>query len=178
MADLCPQIDFRQDTIQSSTTREHVPERRLTAWQGDPNVGPFCYSGKTMTRQDWSPLVERVRNKLAQPNILDRYYDCCLINYYPGDHRSGMRYHQDPDQGVHWTYDTCVVSIGATRGFCFRDMEGTVHSFTVSHGDVTHMFRDCQEKFAHTVKKATHHQDAAPRISLVFKQSLGITATA
>ena len=83
-----------------------------------------------------------------------------------------MRYHADPDQGTLWDYDTTVVSVGATRRFAFRDNQlGTVHSFWVMDGDVTHMFGNCQATFQHTVKKAESKTEAASRASLVFKKS-------
>ena len=185
---------------------------RLTAWQGDEGVGPFAYSEKNMPRDDWSPVVKTIRDRLANGNNNNNtggsigsssfattktnntdykilfgdgcgyYYDCCLLNLYP-DERSGMRYHSDPDQGRLWDYATTVVSVGATRRFSFRSTAGVSnagaavgndekepivqktkkkamsqmkpqpHSFVVMHGDATHMFGDCQERFQHAVKK-------------------------
>lgn len=182
---LLEEVDFRVDEIQTQSNR-FVLERRQTAWQGDHGVSPFEYSGKSMPRDDWSPLVRGVRNDVyVQTGI---YYDCCLLNHYP-DGSSGMRYHSDPDQGTLWGYDTAVVSVGATRRFCFRPIDSDssssvkansqssrptgsppVHSFYVLHGDVAHMFHDCQARFQHTVKKADRKDEKVPRASLVFKK--------
>lgn len=168
VADFVNQVEFRADTIRTASN-QLVVERRQTAWQGDAHVGPFLYSGKAMPRRDWSPAVAAMRDELARRTEI--VYDCCLLNYYPtGD--SGMRYHIDPDQGRLWDFDTAVVSIGATRRFALRSMDGraTPHSFYVLHGDVTHMFGRCQAEYQHAVKKAEH--DQASRVSLVFKKTM------
>lgn len=169
------QVPFRVDTIRTSSN-QIVTERRLTAWQGDETVGPFLYAGKSMPRESWSPLVERIRTQLREE--LHCFYDCCLLNLYP-DGQSAMRYHIDPDQGTLWDYDTAVVSVGATRRFSFRSVPGikTVsnnhppHSFYVFHGDVVRMFDDCQVRFQHSVKKADNTRELCARSSLVFKQT-------
>ncbi|VEU36835.1 unnamed protein product [Pseudo-nitzschia multistriata] len=183
------QVDFKAETIQT-TSKRAVVERRQTAWQGDEHVAPFEYSGKSMERVPWSPVVASVRDRLCQET--SHYYDGCLLNLYP-DGGSGMRYHIDPDQGVYWGFETVVVSIGATRRFGFRSLAGNnnadgppsknnisekgtkspkPHTFVLMDGDVTEMVRDCQERFQHTVKTAEFKGETAPRVSLVFKKTL------
>ncbi|KAG7370803.1 2(OG)-Fe(II) oxygenase superfamily protein [Nitzschia inconspicua] len=171
------QVDFQSDIIKTTSTNRIVQERRQTAWQGDEKVAAFSYSGKSMPRKQWSPLVETIRDCLYQQT--SQYYDGCLLNLYP-DGESGMRYHIDPDQGSMWGYETAVVSIGATRKFAFRsnNPSGTAktnnkpHAFVLFNGDVTEMFGDCQERFQHTVKTADSRGEKAPRVSLVFKKTL------
>jgi alkylated DNA repair dioxygenase AlkB len=190
---LVAEVDFRADTIQTAATGRSVRERRYTAWQGDDGIAAFAYSGKSMARADWTASVRAVRDRLYQTDGRRQYYDGCLVNYYPNG-ESAMRYHRDPDQGTLWDYDTAVVSIGSPRPFSFRrkrcpsDGGGDndngdgptapehqeveeIHNFVVFHGDVTHMFADCQARFEHTVKKAGVPD--SPRISLVFKRSFG-----
>lgn len=172
------QVDFRTETIQTKSKRP-VAERRQTAWQGDDDVPPFEYSGKSMERMPWSAVVATVRDLLHDET--SHYYDGCLLNLYP-DGGSGMRYHIDPEQGVVWDYETAVVSIGATRRFAFRSIDGTngakgtnnakPHSFVLMDGDVTEMVRDCQDRFQHTLKTAEFKGESAPRVSLVFKKTL------
>jgi alkylated DNA repair dioxygenase AlkB len=191
---LVAEVDFRADTIQTAATGRSVRERRYTAWQGDDGIAAFAYSGKSMARADWTASVRAVRDRLYhQTDGRRQYYDGCLVNYYPNG-ESAMRYHRDPDQGTLWDYDTAVVSIGSPRPFSFRrkrcpsfgggdndnghgptalehqEVE-EIHNFVVFHGDVTHMFADCQARFEHTVKKAGVPD--SPRISLVFKRSFG-----
>ena len=48
-------------------------------------------------------------------------FDGCLANLY-ADASVHIRYHSDPDQGLLWRNETCVVSAGATRIFAFRDL--------------------------------------------------------
>lgn len=169
---LLDQVDFQVDDIKT-TSNKLVPERRETAWEGDENVAPFQYSGKSMPRRSWSPLVKAVRDCLYHQT--GTYYDGCLLNHYP-DGGSGMRYHIDPDQGTLWDYATTVVSVGATRKFAFRelapqDASYKPHVFTLLQGDCTEMFGNCQERFQHTVRTAEVAEEAAARASLVFKKT-------
>lgn len=106
---LVDQVNFRVDAIRTKS-KQVVKERRQTAWQGDDHVAPFTYSGKSMSRDPWSPLVFNVRHLLKAET--GQYYDGCLLNLYP-DGGSGMRYHTDPDQGTIWAYETVVVSVGS-----------------------------------------------------------------
>lgn len=175
------EVDFRMDEIRTTGSQKVVKERRQTAWEGDENVAPFSYSGKSMPRSDWSPTVRKLRDRLQATT--GEYYDGCLLNLYP-DGQSGMRYHIDPDQGTVWDYDTAVVSVGSTRRFAFREISNNTsehgagssmqqpHNFVVMHGDVTHMFGDCQNRFQHAVKNADDKQETSQRVSLVFKRSL------
>lgn len=178
LTQLIAEVDFQLDEIRTKSNRT-VPERRKTAWQGDDGVADFAYSGKSMSRREWSPVVETVRNRLHTAS--QEYYDCCLLNLYP-DGESGMRYHIDPDQGTLWDYATTVVSVGSTRRFAFRsipahrpqgsqDPHPTPHTFHVLHGDATFMFGNCQTLYQHTVKKAEVKGDGTPRASLVFKRT-------
>ena len=173
------QVDFKVEEIRTQTNKI-VKERRQTAWQGDDEVSPFEYSGKSMQRQPWSPIVRAIRDQLTEQT--GEYYEGCLLNLYP-DGGSGMRYHIDPDQGKLWGVETAVVSVGATRRFSFRRIPGLdsnrdiiaearPHSFYVMHSDVTEMFGDCQEKFQHMVKTAESKDEKAARSSLVFKKVL------
>ncbi|KAI2496203.1 hypothetical protein MHU86_18298 [Fragilaria crotonensis] len=182
LENLISQVNYQVDAIQTSSNLV-VQERRKTAWEGDDGVAPFAYSGKSMVRNPWSPLVKASRDRLM--DVSGIYYDGCLLNLYP-DGGSGMRYHSDPDQGVLWDYETAVVSLGATRRFSFRhntaSMEGASssssqqqqrpHTFVLMHGDVVEMFGDCQSKFQHTVRTADEKNEEAARASLVFKRTL------
>ena len=89
---------------------------------------------------------------------------------------------------------TSVVSVGATRQFVFRGIDDAAKraTFRLRHGDVMHMFGDCQKAWQHSVVRArpgrglitqhggdgdgtaeasSDHSESA-RISLVFKRSL------
>ena len=185
------EVDFNIERVRTKSNTI-VEERRRTAWEGDTHVHPFEYSGKSMTRKDWSPSVRRVRDELSKRTGV--YYDCCLLNLYP-DGESAMRFHSDPDQGILWEYETAVVSVGATRRFAFRDIpsssknhhhhnnnsvgnggnasSSTPHVFTLMSGDVTEMINDCQQRYQHTVKTADDKKEKSARISFVFKKSIG-----
>lgn len=173
LAKIVSQVDFSAEEIRTSSNKV-VRERRQTAWEGEGGVPGFAYSGKVMKTKPFSPVVRSVRDTLNEK--MGSYYDCCLLNLYP-DGDSGMRYHIDPDQGVAWGFDTCVVSVGATRRFAFREIPGKSaakqsqpHNFVVMDGDVTHMFDKCQFEFQHTVKTSEDKGEKASRSSLVFKQ--------
>jgi alkylated DNA repair dioxygenase AlkB len=173
---LVDEVKFKVERIRTKSNT-FVQERRQTAWEGDSHVAPFEYSGKSMKRENWSPIVQQVRDNLK--SLTGDYYDCCLLNLYP-DGGSGMRYHMDPDQGDLWDYETCVVSVGATRRFAFREVprtNGTTisspHIFVLMSGDVTEMFGECQQHYQHTVKTADNRDEAVARASIVFKKCLG-----
>lgn len=175
LENIIKQVDFCAEEIQTSSNQV-VRERRQTAWQGEADVPGFAYSGKIMETKSFSPVVRTVRDILNEK--MGSYYDCCLLNLYP-DGDSGMRYHIDPEQGLLWGFDTCVVSVGATRRFAFRNIPGKEtdiisqpHNFVVMDGDVTHMFNNCQSKFQHAVKTSENKGEKASRSSLVFKQCL------
>jgi len=175
LENIISQVDFSAEEIRTSSNQV-VRERRQTAWQGEGGVPGFAYSGKIMETKRFSPVVRTVRDILNEK--MGSYYDCCLLNLYP-DGDSGMRYHIDPDQNLRWGLDTCVVSVGATRRFAFRDIPGKKtasisqpHNFVVMDGDVTHMFDNCQSEFQHSVKTSEDKGENASRSSLVFKQCL------
>ena len=201
---LVAQVKFQVDTIRTTSTKRQVQERRETAWEGDEGVAPFAYSGKSMPRHPWSPLVKRIRDQLALTEQEDDdlvsvgagsthsgiYYDGCLLNHYP-DGGSAMRYHSDPDQGVLWSFETAVVSVGASRRVAFREntvagasttnsnpkapnLQQQPHNFVVMHGDAMVMVGDCQQRFQHTVKPADDKRERAARASLVFKRTLSL----
>lgn len=174
---LVEEVPFQIDAIRTTSTKQVVAERRETAWLGDEGVAPFSYSGKSMPRYSWTPLVEACRDTLAQGEEHPYKYDGCLLNHYP-DGGSAMRYHMDPDQGELWDFHTVVVSVGASRRVAFRSIPGDTnndkkpHTFVAMHGDVMVMVDDCQSRFQHTVKPADNKQERAARASLVFKQTL------
>lgn len=183
---LVDEVPFQVDTIRTTLTKQIVAERRETAWLGDEGVAPFAYSGKSMPRYSWSPLVKNIRDRLSRSEEHPYYYDGCLLNHYP-DGGSAMRYHADPDQGTLWDYATAVVSVGASRRVAFRSIPPTPsgseskdekkqqeqpHTFVAMHGDVMVMVDECQSQFQHAVKPAENKQEVAARASLVFKKTL------
>ena len=116
---------LRQVTIYSG--RKRVQERRPTAWQTAHDADlEFSYSGKTMrsrTGGGYSPSVAGVAKACERVATYDLgwpvNYDGVLLNLYP-DGNSGIKFHEDPDQGTVWAPTTCVASIGDTRKFCFK----------------------------------------------------------
>ena len=91
--------------------------------------------------------------------------------YADGD--AACKWHADPEHGSIWSLQQCVVSFGEVRRFNLKSIqtggakggssadkrarmdEGSgEHSFHVFNGDVIHMFRDCQDRFLHSVLKA------------------------
>ena len=61
---------------------------------------------------------------------------------------------------------------GPPRRFVFRAVgdPGHRYAYTVRAGDVVDMHGDCQARFQHALLPEKSAADAAPRISLVFKQ--------
>lgn len=124
---LISEVDLKRDTIQLTPSKSIV-ESRLTAWQGPK---PFYYSGKEMAAQPMTPRIATIRDKLFK--MTGVFYDCVLINLYE-DGKTGMRFHIDPDQGVYWSSNTVVVSVGDTREFCLREVVSSSSSSSVAAG--------------------------------------------
>jgi alkylated DNA repair dioxygenase AlkB len=187
---LADELTFRRDTISSGSAQpseQTVMEDRGTCWLSDAGHA-FTYSGKTMQAAGTAltPRVAKVRD--AVRGAIGRQYCSVLVNHYP-DGGSGMRFHADPGQGADggWGYSTAVVSVGETRLFIFRraDDPSVRLTYAIRHGDVLHMYGDCQEVWQHSVVRerpggnvegdVSQPGDAA-RISLVFKRSLVLEA--
>lgn len=104
-------------------------------------------------------------------------------------HDSGAWSGADPSgipARAQWETTTVVVCVGQTRKFNFRPMpgdgkssarggEGNQHTFSVSHGDLVWMRRDCQDAWQHSVSRAESaggsQEHSEPRISIVFKRA-------
>mmetsp|Transcript_21035 Transcript_21035/g.42328 ORF Transcript_21035/g.42328 Transcript_21035/m.42328 type:complete len:458 (+) Transcript_21035:48-1421(+) len=190
---LLDEVDFKTEQVELQGKK--LSERRQTAWQSSTNK-PFRYSGKVMSPSPFTPLVQEIRDRIFK--LTGVPYDCALLNLYP-DGTSGMRFHSDPDQGIHWSTNTAVVSVGDTRLFVMREMDdhSKRHQFYVTSGDVLIMHGDCQQRYQHSIRteepgvraagvaldgsssssssRSKHQRWSAalgPRISIVFKQSL------
>jgi alkylated DNA repair dioxygenase AlkB len=168
LAALQAEVALKRDEVKTASG-EVMPETRLTAWQSDFGDS-FRYSGKAMAAPPGglTPRVAAARDALEAK--FGVRYDSCLVNYYP-DGSSGMRFHSDP-QGAEWAPQTAVVSVGAPRRFVFRAVgdPATRCATTVRSGDVVIMGPGCQERFQHALLPEASADDAAPRISLVFKK--------
>ncbi|MEW5316236.1 MAG: hypothetical protein WDW38_007617 [Sanguina aurantia] len=166
--DFLDEVQLHRDTIYLDSGARAVEESRLTGWQSDIGA-TFIYSGKEMRPQQ----RHAVRDRLTE--LTGVCYDSVLINYYH-DGRCGMRFHSDPLYD-RWTPNTCVVSIGETRTFVFRETSdfSVRWQYPISNGDVVIMHGDCQDRFQHCIKVERDDRGAAemaPRVSLVFKQRI------
>ena len=104
-----------------------------------------------------------------------------MLNLYP-DGNCACKYHSDPDHGKLWYRDTVIVSVGETRRFNLRKIVSgkkvdrmqlpTPHSFHVRHGDVFHMYNNCQDEFQHCIMASEGKWNDGPRASIVFKKSI------
>mmetsp|Transcript_12593 Transcript_12593/g.41276 ORF Transcript_12593/g.41276 Transcript_12593/m.41276 type:complete len:1027 (-) Transcript_12593:628-3708(-) len=155
-----------------------VRERRHTAWVAESDVGAMAYSGKLM--RPIAPLPEpvaRLADSLAEALPKSPRYDCALLNLYP-DGGAACRYHVDPEHGTYWHRDQAVVSCGEPRRFAFRRLDDPTnedhrHVFHLFHGDVVHMFGDCQDTYQHAVFQADDHEtNSGQRLSFVMKHAL------
>lgn len=164
-------IKFRRDNIEIGRGDDKVirQERRGTAWLSkNPNL-TFEYSGKVMKPQKMPLCIEKIRIYIFENFNID--FDGILVNYYY-DNSSSMGYHSDPVDNK-WTNDFMVISIGITREFIFRekvDKENKI-KYNFEDGDMIYMFKDCQDKYEHCLKKGKKGEEGN-RISLVFKKSI------
>ncbi len=202
VAAIVEEVALRRDSILLGS--KSIEESRLTAWQGpkpfyysDKEMAPSVMTPRIAAIRD---QLEEITGVFYDCVLINLYEDGkTAMRYHIGAwssrgwgsgslirntltplslHTTHTKTNQqkDPDQGVHWTTNTAVVSIGDTREFCLRDMatKGAEehHRFWVAQADAVEMVGDCQERYQHCVKVCEEAADAGPRISLVYKQSL------
>jgi len=149
-------------------------ERRKTAWVAtDPGAAPAWRYGKQVDEMKPSAMSSAISDINQQ---LERHgYDCALVNLYPPNIKTGMKYHRDPDQNTLFTTTTSVVSLGAPAVFKLRGKEG-IFKVLCMHGDAIEMLDDCQELYEHMVEDRSglrgEEWGGGERVSIVFKRTV------
>jgi alkylated DNA repair dioxygenase AlkB len=101
-------------------------------------------------------------------------YDAIWMNWYR-DHRDSTSWHADRPADQAATAMVPVVSLGATRRFLIRPVDGGPSvAFTPAGGDVLIMHGRCQRDWRHSVPK--QQTQAGSRMSLNFNSSAQVRA--
>ena len=101
-------------------------------------------------------------------------YDGIWMNWYR-DHRDGTSWHADRPANTPQTAIVPVVSLGATRRFLIRPVDGgRSTSLTPAGGDAIVMRGRCQRDWRHSVPK--QRTPAAARMSLNFSSTAQVLA--
>jgi len=137
-------------------------ERRLTALYGD-DQNAYKYSGKSMQKMEWDPVLLAIRNFLY--DNYNAYYDTLLVNYYrDGNDSISMHWDKEikPDSSI------CSISLGASRYFDIHAKDGSEkHRIELHSGDLFIMGSGFHTYYKHGVpvqKKVTQ-----PRINLTYR---------
>lgn len=154
---------------------------RLTAWYGDPGAS-YRYSGIDNYPTPWTGDLEALRGRVASAVdavlILDRNMasfapwipNATLLNLY----RIGMDsvgFHSDNEAALGLNVANVVVasvSLGASRRFVLRKLDGTRFVFSLGHGDLFVMGPGVQVLCDHAIPK--DHDITDVRISVTFRR--------
>ena len=172
-------------------------ERRQTAWvTRDAALTPRWAYGNLAEKMAPTAMSGAIAS-LADQLDGGGGFDCALVNLYPPDQRTGMKWHSDPDQNTLFGVDTAVVSLGAPAFFKLRrrrpgapgekGSKGSkdsdeMYKVLCLHGDLITMTKDCQEVFEHAVEDRGGMREekwgGGGRVSVVFKKSLAAVVKA
>ena len=148
--------------IQQDTPRG--PEPRLTSWHADDGIS-YTYSGRTMTAQPLTPLLDVVRRSVEEAS--GARYNSVLLNRYRSGQDS-IGFHADDERGVGPTIAS--VSLGAERVFELRPNTrgGGARPIRIAlaHGSLLVMSGDTQRNWRHGIRKT---RKAGMRINLTFR---------
>lgn len=138
---------------------------RLTAWYGDA-AARYRYSGKIHEPLPWTPLLDEIRQRVAQD--VGQSLNAVLLNYYR-DGQDSMGWHSDAEPELGRDPLIASLNLGGTRRFDLRRVGSTriEHSLTLEHASLLVMRGPTQHHWQHQVAKTC--QACAPRLNLTFR---------
>ena len=139
-----------------------LPEPRLTSWHGDPGAS-YRYSGQTNEPLPWTPVLQRMRQRLAEIGVPS---NSVLANLYR-DGADHMGWHADDERGLGPVIAS--VSLGSARTMQFRPRpKGPVAlRIELLSGSLLVMAGATQRNVHHRIP-ATRTQ-VGPRVNLTFR---------
>ncbi len=92
----------------------------------------------------------------------------CLLNYYV-DGKSRMGFHSDQTDILYQGTGVVIISLGATRTLCFRNIEDQTvrHNYNLPSGSLLYMTREVQDEWQHAILKSDATEG---RISLTLRR--------
>lgn len=142
-----------------------IEQPRRIAFQGDPGV-VYRYSGDDYRAEAWHPLVEELRDRLAEE--FGETFNSALINLYR-DGADSMGWHADDEAELGANPTIASISLGEVRRFLLRQNEDRSRrcELNLRHGSLLLMDGDVQHAWQHQVPKTA--KPVGPRINLTFR---------
>lgn len=158
------QTPWRQETI-TLYGKTHL-QPRLLAWYGDAEA-VYRYSGKTYEPLAWTPLLQRLRERLSA--VVGAEFNSVLLNYYR-DQRDSMGLHADDEPELGSQPVIASLSLGEERVLYFRHRrDRSLRGLDVAlpDGSVLLMRGDTQANWKHGIRKLA--RSCGPRLNLTFR---------
>ncbi|GAA5317164.1 MAG: alpha-ketoglutarate-dependent dioxygenase AlkB [Candidatus Pelagadaptatus aseana] len=165
LTELQQSLNWEQSTITMYGKPVLIP--RMNAWYGDDDCD-YRYSGLTMTRNDWSPLLLTIRQLIQDKTGYD--FNSVLANWYR-DGNDSVGWHSDDEPELGKNPVIASISLGTTRRFVMkhrRRKDLAPFELSLSHGSLLVMSGSTQHFWYHTIPKQRGVTDA--RINLTFRQ--------
>lgn len=165
MARLEQEIDWRQDRIRLFGRDCLIP--RLQQFQGDAGLS-YRYSGLRLHSAPWHPLVEELRQQLAE--VEPTVFNCVLLNLYR-DGNDSMGWHSDDEAELGPDPVIASISLGQPRRFLMRhrrDRTLPKVELELGNGSLLLMRGSTQHHWQHALPRS--RRVLAPRINLTFRR--------
>ena len=160
---LLTEISWQPDVIRMFG--KVITTARKVEWMGDAGLN-YTYSGKTKTPSPWTPLVERLKEKVEGET--GEIFNSCLLNlYHSGE--EGMSWHQDNESSIVRDSMIACLSFGVVRRFHFKHLESKERITTeLEPGSLLTMSGEIQRFWQHALPKSK--KVAGARVSLTFRR--------
>lgn len=140
-----------------------VDSPRLSCWMGDADA-VYRYSGARFQPQAWLPVMGDLRKRVEAER--DTAFNSVLVNLYR-DGRDAMGWHCDDEPELGEAPIIASLSLGATRRFLLKDVQGQRHAFDLANGDLLLMSGNSQRRYRHALPRTA--KPVGPRINLTFR---------
>ncbi|WP_020682079.1 alpha-ketoglutarate-dependent dioxygenase AlkB family protein [Marinobacterium rhizophilum] len=165
---LSEEIHWRQDRIRLFGREHAIP--RLQQFQGEAGLH-YRYSGLQLDAAPWHPLVEQLRQKIAQ--VVPWTFNCVLLNLYR-DGSDSMGWHSDDEPELGLNPVIASLSLGQPRRFLLRHRQLPQQpkiELTLDDGSLLLMRGSTQHHWQHALPRT--RRACAPRLNLTFRYITG-----
>lgn len=163
LAALVEEIPWEQHRIRLYG-REHASPR-LSCWIGDAGAY-YTYSRTRFEPRAWTPALQALRAQVE--STCAARFNSVLANLYR-DGGDGMGWHADDEPELGPRPVIASVSLGAVRGFAFRDRAERRQRLKLElpHGSLLLMAGQTQALYQHALPKSA--RPLPPRLNLTFR---------
>jgi len=155
---------WQQDPI--TVFGKTYPQPRLTALYAINNR-PYSYSGIRMTPKIMTPLLQKIKNKIA--TISETEFTTVLLNLYR-DGKDSNGWHADNEKELGKNPIIASLSFGENRFFHLKHRRNKKDRFKLllKSGSILLMEGSTQEHWLHQIAKTA--RPVGPRINLTFRK--------